>query len=64
MTELEQEHSNPPSQAPSFAEVIRTTSSVPNVVYIPSSPSLADRIESLVYSKTEVERVRKSLQEK
>ena len=38
VTELEQERRHPPSQDPSFAEVVRTSISAPNVVYTPSSP--------------------------
>ena len=35
MTELKQERSEPPSQDPRFAEIVRTISSAPNVVYTP-----------------------------
>ena len=36
LIELEQERSDPPSQDPSFAEIVRTTRSSPSVVYTPS----------------------------
>ena len=42
---LEQERSDPPSQAPSLAELVKTNSSAPNEVDNPSSPSSAERIE-------------------
>ena len=64
MTDLEQERSHPPFQDPSFAEIVRTTSSAPNVVYTPSSPSTAERIEKLDYTTSEAERERKVLQVK
>ena len=47
MTELEQERSDPPSQDTSFAEIVRMTSSAPNVVYTPLSPSSAEHVEKL-----------------
>ena len=56
MTELEQKRSDPPSQDPSFAEILKTTSSAPNVVYTPSSPSSAELIGKLEYTTSEVER--------
>ena len=62
MTELEQERSDPPSQNPSFAQIVKTTTSVPNLVYTPSSPSSGERIEKLEYTTTEVERERELLQ--
>ena len=62
MTELEQKRSDPPSQAPSFTEIARTTSYAPNVVYTPSSPSSDERIDKLEDKASEVERERKLLQ--
>ena len=53
MIELEQERSDPPSQYPSFAEIVRTTSSAPNEVHTPSSPSSAECIEKLEYTTSE-----------
>ena len=47
MTELKQERSDPPSQDPSFAGIVRTTSSSPNMAYTPSSPPSAERTEKL-----------------
>ena len=64
MIELEQKRSDPPSQNPSFAEIIRTTSSAPNMVYTHSSPSLAECIEKSEYKTSKVERERKLLQVK
>ena len=64
MTEEEQERSDPPSQAPSFSEIAGMTSSAPNVVYTPSSPSSTERIEKLEYKTCEVEREWKLLQVK
>ena len=49
-TELEQDRSDPPSQDQSFAEIVRTTSSAPNVVYTPSSSSSAERTEKLEHT--------------
>ena len=63
-TELEQERSETPPQDPSFTEIVRTTSSAPNVVYTPSSPSSAERIEKLEFTTSEAERERKLLQVK
>ena len=59
MTELEQKRKDPHSQAPRLAEIARTTTSLPNVVYTPSSPSSpssAERIEKLEYKTSEVKR--------
>ena len=64
MTELEQKRSDPPSQTPGFAEIVRTTSCAPNVVYIPTSPSSVVHIEKLEYKTNEVLRERKLLQVK
>ena len=61
MTELEQERSDPPFQDHSFAEIVMTTISAPNVVYTPSSPSSAERIEKLEYTMSEAEHERKLL---
>ena len=63
-TELEQEHSDLPSQDPSFAEIVRTTSSASNVVFTPSSPSSVERIDKLEYTTSEVKRERRLLQVK
>ena len=64
ITELEQERTDPPSQGPSFAEILRTASSAPNLIYTPSSPLSVERIEKLEYTTSEVARERKLLQVK
>ena len=64
MTELKQERSDRPSQDPSFAEIVSTTSSAPNVAYTSSSPTSAECIEKLEYTTSEVEREWKLIQVK
>ena len=63
-TELEQERNDLPSQDPSFAGIVRTTSFAPNVVYTPSSRSSVERIEKLEHTTSELKRKRKLLQMK
>ena len=64
MTELEQKPSDPSSQDPNFAEIVRTTSSASNVVYILPNPSSAERIMKFEYTTSEADRERKLLQVK
>ena len=62
MTKLEQGRKNhisqPPSLAPSYADIINTTSSTMNVI---QTPPPAERLEKLEYTSSKNERMRKLL---